>query len=121
MKTISRSTIEIDATGQAIGRLAAGIARLLQGKHKTTYTPHIDDGDKVVVKNIDKIRLTGKKTEGKIYYHYSGYPGGMKARQLKDVLQNPEKGGSWVLKKAVYKMLPKNKQRSERIKRLVIS
>ena len=116
-----RSITKIDVAGRVLGRVATEVARLLQGKHKATYTPHIDEGDRVIVSNIDKIRVTGKKMEKKIYYHYSGYPGGMKERQLKDVLVSPARGGAWVLKKAVYKMLPKNKQRNERIKRLEIS
>lgn len=117
---LKRVTTTIDASGQALGRLATQIARLLQGKHKATYVSHRDEGDIVKVTNIDKMIITGKKLTDKMYFHYSGYPGGMKQRMLRDVLLKG-KGGSWVLKKAVYKMLPKNRQRSARIKRLVIS
>ena len=117
---IKRATITIDATGKSLGRLAGEIARLLQGKHKATYVSHIDGVDIVKVVNIAKMIVTGKKLTDKMYFHYSGYPGGMKQRMLRDVLKEG-KGGGWILKKAVYKMLPKNRQRNARIKRLVIS
>ncbi len=117
---IKRATITIDATGKALGRLATLIARLLQGKHKATYVSHRDEGDIVKVENIVKMIVTGKKLTDKMYFHYSGYPGGMKQRMLRDVL-NEGKGGGWILKKAVYKMLPKNRQRNARIKRLIIN
>lgn len=117
---MKHTTTEIDATGKALGRLATEIARLLQGKHKATYVAHRDEGDTVKVFNIDKMVVTGKKLTDKMYFHYSGYPGGMKQRMLRDVLKKGH-GGGWILKKAVYKMLPKNRQRNERIKRLIIS
>ena len=120
MIAIKRATITIDATGKSLGRLATTIARLLQGKHKATYVSHRDEGDIVEVLNIIKMVVTGKKLTDKMYFHYSGYPGGTKQRMLRDVLKEG-KGGGWILKKAVYKMLPKNRQRNARIKRLVIS
>ncbi len=114
---VERKQHLIDATGQRPGRLATHIAILLQGKHKVCYEPQWDMGDDVVVSNISQLSITDKKAVGKIYYHYSGYPGGMKERTLKNVMaQTPER----VLYMAVYRMLPKNKLRDRMIKRLVI-
>jgi len=114
---IERQTHIIDAKDQPLGRLATKIAILLKGKHKPQYQPHLDIGDFVVVKNIDKIRFTGKKFEQKIYYHHTGYLGGLKEIPLKKLFEkNPEK----VLKKAVMGMLPKNKLRARMIKRLKV-
>ena len=115
--TIVRKTIEIDATGKVVGRLASEIARLLMGKHKATYMPNLDSGDSVRVKHADKLKFTGAKMEQKEYYHYSQYPGGMKTRKVADMMaKNP----GWVLKMAVDRMLPKNTFRARRLKRLSI-
>lgn len=96
----------IDAEGQTLGRIAASIANLLRGKHKPTFTPHIDTGDFVVVVNAEKIGFTGKKGEQKIYYQHSGYPGGLKKTSLNKLLaEKPEQ----VLERAVRGMLPHNK------------
>ncbi len=96
----------IDATNQVVGRLAVVIARILMGKHKPEYTPHIDVGDYVIVVNADKVRFTGKKWEQKYYEWFSGYPGGRKLRSARDMLlRNPTK----ILREAVRRMLPKNK------------
>jgi len=112
---IDRKTQQLDATGQAVGRLATQIALFLRGKHKPDYSPHIDNGDFVVVTNLDKLKFTGKKIEQKKYYRYSGYQGGLKTTELKDLYKNnPQE----VLKKAVWQMLPKNKLRQHMIKRL---
>jgi len=112
---IDRKTQQIDATNQSIGRLATQVATLLRGKHKADYTPQIDNGDFVVITNLDKIKFTGKKLEQKKYYHYSGYPGGLKETELKELFtKNPQE----VLRKAVYQMLPKNRLRQHMIKRL---
>jgi len=112
---INRKTHQIDATNQSVGRLATQIACLLRGKHKPNYTPQIDNGDFVVISNLDKIKFTGKKIEQKKYFHYSGYPGGLKETEIKKLFtKNPQE----VLKKAVYQMLPKNKLRQHMIKRL---
>jgi len=114
---VKREHHQIDAAGQAPGRLASEIARLLQGKHKVCYEPQWDLGDSVVISNVDKMKVTDKKGMQKIYYHYSGYPGGMKERKLRDVFaERPER----VLYMAVYRMLPKNRLRDRMIKRLVI-
>jgi len=111
----NRKTIEIDATGQAPGRLATKIATLLMGKHKVKYTPNIDAGDKVVITNCDKIVFTGKKLEQKIYRHHSNHPGGLKEKQAKtQMAESPEE----LIRLTVAKMLPKNKLRDQRMIRL---
>ncbi len=105
----------VDATNQVLGRLATKVARILIGKDKASFTPYLDSGDHVVVINADKIRLTGNKIEQKIYYSHSGYPGGLKAVPVKRVRETkPE----WVIREAVLGMLPKNKLRARRAKKL---
>jgi large subunit ribosomal protein L13 len=95
----------VDAENKILGRLASKIASILKGKNKPIFTPYLDTGDFVVVINAKKIKLTGKKLNDKVYYHYSGYPGGMKSITPKDLLQKkPEE----VIRKAVWGMLPKN-------------
>lgn len=112
---IKRAWHEIDASRISLGRLASVVAHLLSGKHKPAFTPNLDAGDFVVVTNIEKVRLTGRKLVQKEYFHYSGYPGGLKRRLLKDVLQKtPEK----VVYAAVRGMLAHNRQRAGRLKRL---
>ena len=107
----------IDATGQILGRLASRIATLLMGKNKTNYAPNILNKDQVFVKNVSLLRFSGKKIKQKNYYRYSGYPGGLKTIPLEKLMkQNPAE----VLRKAVSKMLPKNKLRSLMLKRLKI-
>ena len=96
----------VNAEGKVLGRLASKVATILRGKHKPIYVPHADVGDYVIVINAAKIRLTGKKLEQKVYYRYSGYPGGLKETHLSDLMRkNPEE----VIKRAVKGMLPKNK------------
>jgi len=115
---ITRATHILDAANQSLGRLASQIALLLQGKNKPNYVPYWDQGDEVIVKNIDKIKWTGRKLEQKKYYRYSGYPGGLKTKKLNELWQkNPQE----VLRRAVWQMLPKNKLRKEMIKRLKFS
>ncbi|MBI5221265.1 MAG: 50S ribosomal protein L13 [Candidatus Magasanikbacteria bacterium] len=110
-----RKTIEIDATGQAPGRLATKIATILMGKHKVKFTPHIDYGDKVVITNYDKIVFTGKKLEQKLYRHHSNHPGGLKEVPAKKIMaEKPQEA----IRSAVIKMLPKNKLRDQRMIRL---
>jgi large subunit ribosomal protein L13 len=95
----------VDAENKILGRLASKIASILKGKNKPIFTPYLDTGDFVVVINAKKIKLTGRKLNDKVYYHYSGYPGGMKSITPKDLLQKkPEE----VIRKAVWGMLPKN-------------
>jgi large subunit ribosomal protein L13 len=107
----------IDATNQVLGRLATKVARMLIGKDKPTFTPYLDSGDHVVVINADKIRLTGDKVEQKVYYSHSGYPGGLKAVPAKRVRENKP---DWMIREAVLGMLPKNKLRARRAKKLRI-
>jgi len=96
-----------DAEGKVLGRFASQVASLLRGKHKPSYTPHMDTGDHVVVVNAAKVRVTGNnKPEEKVYTRYSGYPGGLKSRTLKEML---EKRPEFVLEHAIRGMLPKNK------------
>lgn len=102
----NRKWYVIDANGQVVGRLAVEIARRLRGKHKPTYTPHIDTGDYIIVINADKVRLTGRKMDQKMYYRHTGYPGGLKSITAKALLQRkPER----ILELAVKGMLPKNR------------
>ena len=115
--TIKRSLHTIDATDQAVGRVATRVATLLRGKNKPEFTPNIDGGDNVVVENINKLRFTGTKFDQKAYYHFSGYPGGLKTTKLSKLFKDrPDE----VLRKAVWNMLPKNRLRAEMIKRLTI-
>ena len=102
---IEKKWLLIDAKGLVVGRLATIIALHLRGKHKPTFTPHMDDGDNVVVINADQVVLTGRKREQKVYYHHTGFPGGIKERSAKFILDGrfPER----VLEKAVERMLPR--------------
>ena len=115
--TITRTTKTIDASGQSVGRLASEIAKILQGKHKATYQPNIDMGDFVEVRHAAQVRITGNKLTGKTYYHYSGYPGGLKRTALKEVFA---KDPAEALRRAVRNMLPKNRLRADRMKRLTV-
>ncbi len=112
---MNRETHTIDVKGKPLGRIATHIATLLSGKHKPDYTRHEDKGDFVVIKNIEEIKLTGDKEKKKIYYHHSGYPGGLKEVPYEKVVK---RDSLEPLRKAVYGMLPKNKLRSRMIKRL---
>jgi large subunit ribosomal protein L13 len=112
---IRQEWILVDAENQNLGRLATGIARILLGKHKPSFTPGMDTGDFVVVINCEKIQVTGKKLEEKFYYRHSNYPGGIKAISLKDQLQrHPDR----VIRQAVWGMLPHNKYGRMLIKKL---
>ena len=105
----------VDATNQVLGRLATKVARILIGKDKPSFTPYLDSGDHVVVINADKVRMTGNKVEQKVYYSHSGYPGGLKAVPAKRARETkPE----WMVREAVLGMLPKNKLRARRAKKL---
>ncbi|MDP4840533.1 MAG: 50S ribosomal protein L13 [Alphaproteobacteria bacterium] len=102
---VNKEWFVVDAQDVVLGRLAAIIATRIRGKHKPTYTPHVDCGDHIIVINADKVRMTGKKTADKVYYRHTGYPGGIKSATAGEVLSGkfPER----VLKKAVERMLPK--------------
>ncbi|OGZ02008.1 MAG: 50S ribosomal protein L13 [Candidatus Liptonbacteria bacterium RIFOXYC1_FULL_36_8] len=105
----------LDAKNKKLGRLASEVALILQGKKKADYAPNKDNSDKVVIKNISQIEVSGKKASDKIYRHYTGYPGNLKEEKFEDIFtKNPPE----VLKRAVWNMLPKNHLRSRRIKRL---
>jgi len=105
----------LDATDKPLGRLATRAARILIGKDKPTFTPYLDSGDHLVVINADKVKMTGNKVEQKVYYSHSGYPGGLKAVPAKRVREaKPE----WVVREAIVGMLPKNKLRARRAKKL---
>jgi large subunit ribosomal protein L13 len=102
---IEKKWVMIDASGLVVGRLASIIAMRLRGKHKPTYTPHVDDGDNVIVVNAAKVVLTGRKRERKVYHHHTGHIGGIKERTAKSILEGrfPER----VVEKAVERMLPR--------------
>ena len=114
---VTRDWVLVDAEDKILGRLASGIAHRLRGKHKAIYAPYIDTGDFVIVVNADKISLTGKKLTDKIYYHHSGYPGGIKAITAGKMLR--EKPAE-VLRTAVKGMLPKNTLGRAMLKKLKI-
>ena len=102
--TIDRKWYVVDATGMTLGRLASEVAKVLRGKNKAIFTPHMDTGDFVIVVNADKVKVTGKKLDQKIYYHHSGYVGGLKETTLREMkAKKPEK----VVELAVKGMLPK--------------
>jgi large subunit ribosomal protein L13 len=114
---IKQNWILIDATDQILGRLAAFIVHRLQGKHRVDYSPHQELGDYIVVINADKIKVTGKKETDKIYYHYSGYPGGLKKATFKEKMQ---KDPTYILEKAVKRMLPDGPRGRKLLKHLKI-
>ena len=114
-KNIKREWHFIDVKGKTLGRVATKIAQLLIGKNKPYFTPHLDCGDWVVVVNAKKIEVTGKKRKQKIYYRHSGYPGGLKALTFEEMMT---KDARKVITHAVAGMLPKNKLRKQRLKRL---
>ena len=114
---VERRWYLVDAEGKTLGRLATQIADTLRGKHKAEYTPHVDTGDFVVVVNAEKIVVTGKKLDEKMYYRHSGYPGGLRSRTLREQLERrPEE----VLRTAVKGMLPKNRLARQQITKLKI-
>ena len=104
-ETVKQDWYVIDAADKTLGRLAVQIASRLRGKHKPIYTPHVDTGDFIVVVNAEKVRLTGNKLEDKKYYHYTGYPGGLREHTAGDLLK---KKPTQILEFAVKGMLPKN-------------
>ncbi|HIZ64402.1 MAG TPA: 50S ribosomal protein L13 [Candidatus Blautia pullicola] len=112
---IERKWYVVDADGQTLGRLASEVAKVLRGKNKPVYTPHIDTGDYVIVVNAEKIKVTGKKMDQKVYYRHSDYVGGMKETTLREMLaKKPEK----VIELAVKGMLPKGPLGRSMIKKL---
>jgi large subunit ribosomal protein L13 len=114
---IERQWFVVDAEGKTLGRLASEIAKVLRGKHKPIFSPHLDTGDYVIVVNADRIRVTGRKIEEKRYYRYSGQPGGLKSIPLGALL---EKHPTRVIEHAVRGMLPKNRLGRVMIKKLKV-
>ena len=115
---VQKDWIVVDAEGVVLGRLASIIALRLRGKHKPSYTPHIDDGDNVIVINAEKVRLTGNKAKADIFYWHTGYPGGIKGRSKGEILegQHPER----VIEKAVERMLPEGPLARKQLKNLKV-
>ena len=113
--TVVRKWYVVDAEGKTLGRLASEVANVLRGKNKPTYTPHIDTGDYVIVVNAEKIQVTGKKLDQKIYYHHSEYVGGMKEATLREMMQ---KKPEFVITHAVKGMLPKGSLGRQMLKKL---
>ena len=113
---IEKKWVLIDAEGVVLGRLASQIAKILRGKHKPSFTPHMDCGDNVIVINAEKIKLTGKKASDKVYYRHTGYPGGIKERTAGQILEgeHPER----VVEKAVERMVTRNRLGRQQLKNL---
>ncbi len=124
MRTYQQTTAQtdhrwylVDASGERLGTLAVRVARALSGKHKPTWTPHIDDGDHVIVVNAEKIELGGKKWTQKLYYRHSNYPGGLKVQTAKEIAEkHPER----LIERAVRGMLPTNRMRDLQLRRLSV-
>jgi len=114
---VNRQWWVLDATGQTLGRFASRIAKILMGKNKPNYTPNVDNGDFVVVVNAEKIKVTGKKLNQKVYYHHTGYIGNLKAETLRERL---EKEPEEVIVDAVWGMLPKTRLGRKMIKKLKV-
>ncbi len=114
---IERKWYLVDAQGKVLGRLATELASVLRGKRKPTYTPHLDNGDNVVVINAEKVMVTGKKREQKLYYHHTGYPGGLRTNTFAELqARKPEQ----IVKLAVKGMLPHNRLGRQMLKKLHI-
>ena len=116
-ETVERKWFVIDADGQTVGRMCTKIATVLKGKHKPSYTPHVDCGDNVIVINADKVRFTGNKMDDKVYLSYSMYPGGQKSITAKELMVKKPYA---VIEKSVKGMLPKNKLGRAMFKKLYV-
>lgn len=116
-KKVTRVWHEIDAAKQPLGRVSTRVANFLRGKHKRDFTPHIDGGDFVVVINAEKLNVTGKKMDQKVYHHYSGYPGGVRTKAMKNIMQeHPDD----IVRRAVFNMIDDFKLRKPMMRRLRI-
>ncbi|MGB5229449.1 MAG: 50S ribosomal protein L13 [Eudoraea sp.] len=113
--TVEKQWLLVDAEGQTLGRLASKVAKILRGKYKPSFTPHVDCGDNVVIVNAEKIQLSGNKWEDKTYTRYTGYPGGQRSTTARELL---EKNPASIIEKAVKGMLPKNKLGAELFRNL---
>jgi len=116
-QTVERIWYVVDADGMVLGRLASQVANILRGKHKPTWTPHVDTGDFVIILNSDKVVLTGKKLDQKIYYRHSGYVGGLKETKYRELM---EKKSDFAVKQAVKGMLPKGPLGRAMLKKLYV-
>ncbi len=114
---IRREWFVVDAAGQTLGRLASNVAKILRGKHKTLYSPHLDVGDYVIIVNADKIAVTGRKMDQKVYYRHTGYPGGIRSVTLRvQMVRHP----TFAVKSAVKGMLPKNRLGRRMLRKLKV-
>ncbi|KQC30047.1 50S ribosomal protein L13 [Flagellimonas eckloniae] len=115
--TVDKQWLLVDAEGETLGRLSSKVAKLLRGKYKTNFTPHVDCGDNVVIINAEKIKLSGNKWDDKTYLRYTGYPGGQRSTTAKELLdKHPER----IIEKSVKGMLPKNKLGAELFRNLKV-
>ena len=115
--TVQRNWYVVDGTNQTVGRMCSRIAAVLRGKHKPSYTPHVDTGDYIIVTNCEKVKLTGHKMDQKVYDHYTGYPGGRKEEIASDLMKRrPEV----IIERAVKGMLPKNRLGRKMYKKLFV-
>jgi large subunit ribosomal protein L13 len=115
--TVQRNWYVVDGTNQTVGRMCARVALMLRGKHKTSYTPHVDTGDNIIIINADKVVFTGNKAEQKIYINFSGYPGGKKEETAANLLKRRPDA---ILERAVKGMLPKNRLGRAMVKKLFV-
>lgn len=116
-QSVERKWFVVDADGMVLGRLASQVANILRGKHKPTYTPHVDTGDFVIILNCGKVKLTGRKLDQKIYYHHSGYVGGLKETKYRDLMANKP---DFAVEHAVKGMLPKGPLGRQMLKKLYV-
>ena len=116
-QSVERKWYVVDADGMVLGRLASQVANILRGKHKPTYTPHVDTGDFVIILNCGKVKLTGRKLDQKIYYHHSGYVGGLKETKYRDLMANKP---DFAVEHAVKGMLPKGPLGRQMLKKLYL-
>lgn len=114
---VERKWYVVDAEGKTLGRLASELAVLLRGKHKPQFTPHVDTGDFVVVVNAEKVVVTGRKADHKVYRRHSGYPGGLRTTSYEEMMRRKP---AEVLRKAVYGMMPKNRLARRQVKKLKV-
>lgn len=117
MTDIERKWFLIDAKNEVLGRLASKVAQILRGKHKPLYTPHLDVGDHVIIINAERIKVTGKKGDKKLYFHHTGYPGGLKSKSMNKISQEKPK---WIVEHAIKGMLPHNRLGRKMFKKLKV-
>lgn len=118
-QTVNKEWVVVDATDQVLGRMASKVAKLLRGKYKPNFTPHVDCGDNVIIINADKFILTGKKMTERVYYTYTGYPGGQREHTPASILAKPN-GADKLLRRVVKGMLPKNKLGAQLLRNLYV-